>query len=82
LGEVLAQVDVLNSFAVAATSSSEPYCRPKLLPAGSGVLSFTDLRHPCLEKESGVDYVPNDAVFDKGTLFFAYLKAMITSFGP
>jgi len=63
---VLAQVDVLNSFAVAASSGSEPCCRPQLLPPGSGVLSFKELRHPCLERQPGVDFVPNDAVFDKG----------------
>jgi DNA mismatch repair protein MSH2 len=66
LGEVLAHVDVLNSFAVAATSGSGTCCRPKLLPAGSGVLRFKQLRHPCLERQPGVDFVPNDAHFDKG----------------
>ncbi|XP_065342598.1 DNA mismatch repair protein Msh2 [Cloeon dipterum] len=65
LGDVLATIDVLNSFAVAASSSSEPYCRPLLHPPGSGVLKFKQLRHPCLERQNGVDYVANDAVFDQ-----------------
>ncbi|XP_059484819.1 DNA mismatch repair protein Msh2 isoform X2 [Neocloeon triangulifer] len=65
LGDILAHIDVLNSFAIAASNSAEPYCRPTLHPPGSGVLNFKQLRHPCLERQNGVDYVANDAVFDK-----------------
>ncbi|KAF4517464.1 hypothetical protein B566_EDAN004503 [Ephemera danica] len=65
LSDVLAQIDVLNSFALTAASAPDLYVRPKLLPPGSGVLKFTELRHPCLEMIDGIEFVPNNADFSE-----------------
>ena len=34
--------------------------------SGSGKLNLIEARHPCLEVQDNVAYIPNDANFDKG----------------
>ena len=34
--------------------------------AGSGVLKLIEARHPCLEMQDDVAFIPNDAQFEKG----------------
>lgn len=62
------------SFAYISANSPHPYIRPKLLPKGSGRLSFSNLRHPCIESLPNVNYIPNDVNFDKGDLFSTKTK--------
>ena len=38
--------------------------------SGSGKLDLTEARHPCLEMQDDVAYIPNDAVFEKGYCLF------------
>lgn len=61
----IAVVDVLVSFANAAVNAPNAYVRPKLLPAGSGILKLKSGRHPCLEKFDGISCIPNDVEFIK-----------------
>lgn len=65
LNDTLAKLDVLTSFAVSAISAPVPYVRPKLLERGSGQLELIQVRHPCMELQDGVNFIPNDAVFHK-----------------
>ncbi|CAH2047203.1 unnamed protein product, partial [Iphiclides podalirius] len=65
LSHVLSRLDVLVSFAVAATGAPSPYCRP-LFAEGADELVLKELRHPCLEVQEGVSYIPNDVVFKRG----------------
>lgn len=65
LNNLLAQVDCLVSFAVAATSAPIPYTRPKMLPEGSGVLKLSKVRHPCLELQDDISFIANDVEFKK-----------------
>lgn len=75
LNNHLAQLDCLLSFAVAAISSPNCYTRPKMFPEGSGILELKQLRHPCLELQEDVTFIPNDCYFKKGkTLSFNCLK--------
>lgn len=66
LSRTLAQLDVLTSFAMLAASSLRPYVRPKLLPLGTGLLNLKQMRHPCVELQDSVSYIPNDAYFEQG----------------
>lgn len=62
----LAQLDCLLSFAVAAISAPISYVRPKMCSEGNGVLELKQLRHPCLELQDDVTFIPNDCYFKKG----------------
>ncbi|XP_018575301.1 DNA mismatch repair protein Msh2 [Anoplophora glabripennis] len=65
LNVLLATLDVLVSFATAAVSARIPYTRPKLLKENSGVLNLKKVRHPCLEAQDHVSFIPNNAAFDQ-----------------
>lgn len=65
LNNQIAQLDCLVSFAVVASSAPTPYVRPKMLDEGSGVLSLKEVRHPCLELQENVTFIPNDVEFKK-----------------
>lgn len=72
IGNVVAMIDVLNSFALAASSANEKYVRPEMLPSEAQELHLVQARHPCLEIQEGVDYIPNDVHFTKGIPFFYF----------
>ncbi|KAK9737077.1 MutS domain V [Popillia japonica] len=66
LNSSIAQVDVLTAFAHAATSAPIPFVKPKILPEGSGILKLVRVRHPCVEKQDGVSYIPNNIKLKQG----------------
>jgi len=66
LSRTLAQLDVLTSFAMLAASSLRQYVRPKLRLQGTGLLDLKQVRHPCVELQDSVSYIPNDAYFEQG----------------
>ncbi|XP_060526201.1 DNA mismatch repair protein Msh2 [Cylas formicarius] len=70
LNLILATLDVLTSFAVAAVSAKIPYVKPELRPPGTGVLKLRRVRHPCLEQQEHVNFIPNDVEFDKDGKIF------------
>ncbi|XP_050443074.1 DNA mismatch repair protein Msh2 isoform X2 [Adelges cooleyi] len=70
LSRTLAQLDVLTSFAMLAASSLRPYVRPILHPQGTGLLDLKQIRHPCVELQDSISYIPNDAYFKQGECTF------------
>lgn len=58
---LLAEMDVLASFAFIATHSRSQYVRPKIKPPGSGLV-IKQGRHPIVEENmpDDVDFIPND----------------------
>lgn len=66
LNNQMAQLDCLLSFAVAAISAPISYTRPKMFSEGHGILELKQLRHPCLELQEDVTFIPNDCYFKKG----------------
>ena len=61
----IAELDVFCAFAIASTTAPIPYSRPHMLPMGSGILTMTAARHPCLEYQ--VDTcIANDVCLNKG----------------
>ncbi|KAI6650646.1 hypothetical protein LOD99_7696 [Oopsacas minuta] len=63
LNDLIAQLDVLTSFAVASVTAPIPYCKPKLLEKEEKIIILEGARHPCLELQSGVSFIPNDVIF-------------------
>ena len=37
---------------------------------GSGILKLKEARHPCLEMQDDVSFIPNDVSFDKGMTYY------------
>lgn len=70
----LAQLDCLLSFAVAAITAPIAYTRPKMFSEGNGILALKGLRHPCLELQEDVVYIPNDCNFKKGNVVVVALN--------
>lgn len=69
IGNVIATLDVLTSFATVAYNS-QGYVRPEMLPSSAGVLDLVQVRHPLLEIQEGVDYVANDACLKRDESHF------------
>ena len=66
LGQVISKLDVLVSLAVSAVSAPTQFSRPKVLPSSTGQpaqLHLTQLRHPIVELQDSVNYIPNDVQF-------------------
>ena len=57
LARALAQLDVLADFAEIAVR--QRYVRPEILPAGDPIV-IEDGRHPVVEQQAGVEFIPND----------------------
>ena len=65
LNQEVAQLDCLVSFAVAAVSAPIPYVKPEMLTEGPRTLDLRNVRHPCLELQENVTFIPNDASFEE-----------------
>lgn len=50
---------------MAAATAPYPYCRP-IITENIDELIFKELRHPCLEVQEGISYIPNDVIFKRG----------------
>ncbi|KAJ7530623.1 hypothetical protein O6H91_14G011000 [Diphasiastrum complanatum] len=60
LANRLTEMDVLLSFADLAISSPTPYVRPVISPATEGDIILEGCRHPCVEAQEDVNFIPND----------------------
>ena len=65
--DTVARLDVLCSFAYVATYAPNGYTCPDLSPLGKGGFSIKAARHPCLELQQDVDFIPNDFELEKGS---------------
>ena len=63
---LVAELDILASFATVAALSPAEYCRPKVTESGGGVLKLKAARHPCVEMMDMVTYIPNDYELVRG----------------
>ncbi|KAL7313114.1 MSH2 protein [Mucor circinelloides] len=70
LGSVLAHMDVLLSFAHVSVMAPTPYVRPTMHPCGQGDVVLTEARHPCLEVQDYVTFIPNDVEMKRETSEF------------
>ncbi|KAK9465408.1 muts domain V-domain-containing protein [Lipomyces arxii] len=70
LATVLAHIDVIVSFAHVASTAPTPYVRPKMHVRGTGNAVLKAARHPCLEAQDDVAFIPNDVSLVRGTSEF------------
>ena len=70
---LVAELDVLCSFATAAALCPSEYVRPKMLPRGQGVMNLVGARHPCVELMDDVNFIPNDYTLKRGESSFQIL---------
>ncbi|XP_010734927.3 DNA mismatch repair protein Msh2 [Larimichthys crocea] len=70
LSDVIAQLDVVVSFAVASVSAPVPYVRPQLLADGCRRMELQQARHPCMETDADTAFIPNDITFVQGEKSF------------
>jgi len=61
LGRCISRLDCVVAMAVAAVAAPTQYVRPRVLPTSSPrELAFSQLRHPIVELQDNVNYIPND----------------------
>lgn len=66
LDNIVAHLDVIISLAHVAVNAPEPYIKPEVLAKGGGELVLTEARHPCLEVQDDISFIPNDVEMTKG----------------
>lgn len=70
LAALLSELDVLLGFADLATSCPTPYTRPEITPTDVGDIILEGSRHPCVEAQDWVNFIPNDCKLVRGKSWF------------
>lgn len=70
---LVAELDVLCSFALATVTAPIPYSRPAVCASDCGTLSIKGGRHPLVEDQGGVQFVKNDCCMTLGESWFQFI---------
>ncbi|KZV87734.1 DNA mismatch repair protein [Exidia glandulosa HHB12029] len=70
LDDIIAMLDVIVSFAQVSVSAPTPYVKPTVLEMGTGNLVLKEARHPCMEMQDEISFIPNDVEMIKGASEF------------
>lgn len=65
LNNVLANLDVVAALAVSALAAPIAYVKPEVHTMGEGSLQLVEARHPCLEVQDGISFIPNDVFLER-----------------
>ncbi|KAJ3362492.1 MutS-like protein [Allomyces arbusculus] len=68
LNDTLSELDVFAGFAHVSVHAPTPYVRPTL--NNEGRVHLPNLRHPCIEMQDLVQFIPNDATLVRGESAF------------
>jgi DNA mismatch repair protein MSH2 len=63
INHLIATLDVFVGLAQVVMNSPGIYVRPEMFPEDQRVLQLQELRHPCLECQEDIEYIPNDVNF-------------------
>ncbi|GAB4860956.1 MutS-like protein [Ancistrocladus abbreviatus] len=70
IATLLSELDVLLGFADLASSCPAPYTRPEITSADVGDIILEGSRHPCVEAQDWVNFIPNDCKLVRGKSWF------------
>ncbi|KAG0330295.1 MutS-like protein [Dissophora globulifera] len=70
LNTLVAQLDVLVSFAHVSVHAPVPFVKPRMTAMGRGDVVLKEARHPCLEAQEEVTFIPNDVNLVRGKTEF------------
>jgi DNA mismatch repair protein MSH2 len=70
---LIKEIDILVSFAHVSLNCATQYVRPKMLDMKSKKISLIKSRHPCLEAQEGVNFMPNDVDIKHGESTFTII---------
>ncbi|KAK9489745.1 muts domain V-domain-containing protein [Lipomyces doorenjongii] len=73
LAVVLAHLDVIVSFAHVSSTAPTPYVRPQMHPRGKGNTILKSARHPCMEAQDDMTFIPNDVSLVRGSSEFVII---------
>lgn len=80
--KTLSMIDVIVSMATTAITAPISWCRPKMRPVGYGSVIMKGARHPCIEAQNDITYIPNDVEMTRGKVYkfeiYVYLTVSIT----
>ncbi|KAH9458926.1 hypothetical protein Pst134EA_019080 [Puccinia striiformis f. sp. tritici] len=65
LNEIIAHLDLIISFAHVSLNAPMTYTCPKMYAAGEGDVSLKGCRHPCLEVQEDINFIPNDTLMER-----------------
>lgn len=77
---VIAKLDVLTSFALVAANAPTPYVKPTLQVAEAGVLKLKQARHPILEVQDNISFIPNDVSMDRNGITFYIITGKVRTY--
>ncbi|KAG0140558.1 hypothetical protein CROQUDRAFT_665038 [Cronartium quercuum f. sp. fusiforme G11] len=65
LNEIIAHLDLIVSFAHVSLHAPITYTCPKIFPLGEGSINLKECRHPCLEVQDDINFIPNDTLMER-----------------